>query len=63
MTDTPDPLDEDHLGLTNETLDQWESELDDFAVQIMQRLKALAMTDPSATQAGQDENDLQRYRS
>jgi len=47
MSNTPDTLDEEHLGLTDETLDRWELELDEFAVQIMQRLKALAATDTS----------------
>jgi hypothetical protein len=49
MSNTPDSNDDDQLGLTEETLDQWENELDEFAVQIMQRLKLLSDTETCPT--------------
>ncbi len=57
MSNTRDSNEEDQLGFTDETLDQWENELDEFAVQIMQRLKVL-----SDTETGTSPSDESRPR-
>lgn len=42
------------LDLTHQTLDQWEAELDEFAVEIRQRLASVS---PSACEPMMAEND------
>ena len=55
MSNTPDPLEEDQLGLTADTLDQWETELDAFAVDIIQRLKLITTPDSNSPDSDPDE--------
>ncbi len=57
MSNAADSTDDDQLGLTEETLDQWENELDEFVVQIMQRLHVLS--DNGASSLRSDERDAE----
>lgn len=57
MTQPDNSHESQPIGLTIETLDQWESELDEFALEVMQRLRLISAVIQPETDSDPSETD------
>lgn len=57
MTQPDNSQESQPIGLTIETLDRWESELDEFAFEVMQRLRLISAVIQTETDSDPSETD------